>query len=399
MHSSERQADAVDDILIIGAGIHGAAVAREAVAAGYRVRVLEQYATPARGTSSKSSKLIHGGLRYLESGQFALVRECLQEQRTLLDIAPHLARRNAFHIPLAAGMRRPAWQIHAGLMLYALLGGRWPRRRDSTLFAVDGLRSEAVRSLLAYSDVQTDDAALTAAVLHSAQLMGAAVAFNTCVTRIRRDGEARLMVSARTAERAQEREQDFVARIVINCSGPWINQLLACVQPAVPPAAVELVRGTHIELPQRPQQGAYYCEADDGRAVFVLPWKDRRLVGTTEAPYSGDPAQVQPTESEIAYLLHTHARWFSNAFTRQDVLAAWSGLRVLPRGTGSAFSRPREAVFLRDEKWPRLISLIGGKLTSHRATARQILQQVRPLLPAREVRFDTGRQLLPMPGR
>lgn len=380
------------DLLVIGAGIHGAAVAREAAARGWSVIVLEQYAEPAAATSSRSSKLIHGGLRYLETGQLKLVYECLREQKILLRTAPQLVHRQRFTIPIMPGMRRPGWLIHAGLWLYCLLGGARPKRHSARHAAADGLLARSDQYLLSYQDAQTDDAPLTAAVLKSAELMGARLHYQTRVESLDLEpAGVRIQACGDQGEHLTLR-----ARAVANLSGPWLPQLLARVSPALPIPATEWIKGSHIVLPNAPKQGCYYLEAEDGRAVFVMPWRGQRLVGTTETRFTGDPANVTPDEAEIDYLLRTHNRYFAPQFHRSDVLDSWSGLRLLPAGDGSAFKRPRDSILLTDrDAAPRLISLIGGKLTSHRATAEQICHRLAATLPRKTVRADTRRQLLP----
>ena len=380
------------DLLVIGAGIHGAAVAREAAARGWKVIVLEQYAQPAAATSSRSSKLIHGGLRYLETGQLKLVHECLREQRILLQTAPQLVHRQRFFIPIRDGMRRPGWLVQLGLYLYWLLGGQRPKRYKSRYADADGLLTHRGQYLLAYHDAQTDDGPLTAAVLKSAELMGARLCYQRTVSGLALDASG----ATATARNCDGQTETFRARAVANLSGPWVPELLAKVTPAQTIPGIELVKGSHIVLPQAPQLGCYYLEAEDGRAVFVMPWRGQRLVGTTEAPFSGDPAQVRPDDSEIEYLLRTHNHYFSHAFRREHVLDAWAGLRVLPKGEGAAFKRPRESVLLTNSaSAPRLLSLIGGKLTSHRATAEQICDKLAAVLPPIRSSSDTRRQMLP----
>ena len=380
------------DLLVIGAGIHGAAVAREAAARGWQVMLLEQYAEPAAATSSRSSKLIHGGLRYLETGQLKLVYECLREQKILLRTAPQLVHRQRFTIPVATGMRRPGWLIHAGLWLYWLLGGARPKRHSARYAAADGLLARGDQYLLSYQDAQTDDAPLTAAVLKSAELMGARLHYQTEVERLDLE-PAGVRIQARDG---RGEPVTLRARAVANLSGPWLPELLGRVSPALPLPATEWVKGSHIVLPNAPKQGCYYLEAEDGRAVFVMPWRGQRLVGTTETRFTGDPATVAPDDAEIDYLLRTHNRYFVPQFHRSDVLDSWSGLRLLPAGDGSAFKRPRESILLTDrEQAPRLISLIGGKLTSHRATAEQICHRLAATLPRTAPRADTRRQMLP----
>ena len=380
------------DLLVIGAGIHGAAVAREAAARGWNVIVLEQYAEPAVATSSRSSKLIHGGLRYLETGQLKLVYECLREQKILLRTAPQLVHRQRFTIPIAPGMRRPGWLIHAGLWLYCLLGGARPRRHSARYAATDGLLARGDQYLLSYQDAQTDDAPLTAAVLKSAELMGTRLYFQTRVDSLDLEAAGVRIGATHAAGEALT----LRARAVANLSGPWVPALLGKVSPSQSMPATELVKGSHIVLPYAPKQGCYYLEAEDGRAVFVMPWRGQRLVGTTETRFTGDPASVMPDEAEIDYLLRTHNRYFVPQFHRSDVLDSWSGLRLLPAGEGSSFKRPRESILLTDRgPSPRLVSLIGGKLTSHRATAEQICRRLAASMPTAHFRADTRRQYLP----
>lgn len=380
------------DLIVIGAGIHGAAVAREAAARGWRVIVLEQYGHAAAATSSRSSKLIHGGLRYLETGQLKLIYECLREQRVLLRTAPQLVHKQRFFIPIRDGMRRPGWLVHAGLSLYWLLGGSRPQRFKARHAETDGLLTRGGQYLLAYHDAQTDDAQLTAAVLRSAELMGASLRYRTTVKSIA------LNDSGASVEALTEDGGPVLlhARAVANLSGPWVRKLLATVTPEQPLPTIELVKGSHIVLPQPPQRGCYYLEAADGRAVFVMPWRGQRLVGTTESVFSGDPAEAKPDDNEIDYLLRTHNHYFVPTFRREHLLDAWSGVRVLPQGKETAFKRPRESVLLTDNSAaPRLLSLLGGKLTSHRATAEQICDVLAPTLPAVTAAIDTRRQLLP----
>ncbi|NQD36416.1 FAD-dependent oxidoreductase [Permianibacter sp. IMCC34836] len=380
------------DLLVIGAGIHGAAVAREAAARGWRVIVLEQYGHAAAATSSHSSKLIHGGLRYLETGQLKLVYECLREQRILLRTASQLVHKQRFFIPVRDGMRRPGWLVHCGLLLYWLLGGSRPQRLKARHGETDGLLTRRGMYLLSYHDAQTDDAPLTAAVLASAELMGAELRYR-CTVESLALSESGASVTYRNAAGESVRVQ---ARAVANLSGPWVRELLATVQPAQALPAIELVKGSHIVLPQPPQRGCYYLEAEDGRAVFVMPWRGQRLVGTTESPFTGNPATATPDDAEMDYLLRTHNHYFAPTFRREDIIDSWSGLRVLPQGSGNAFKRPRESVLLTDRpQQPRLLSLIGGKLTSHRATAEQICNVLAATLPATTDRIDTRRQMLP----
>ncbi|HWR88211.1 MAG TPA: FAD-dependent oxidoreductase [Acidiferrobacterales bacterium] len=376
------------DLVVIGAGIHGAGAAQAAAAAGYSVLVLEQTGI-ASATSCRSSKLIHGGLRYLESGQLNLVRESLRERDILLRIAPQLVRLVPFHIPIYHHTARRSWQIRAGLSLYALLGGlrqhAWfaslPRSQWEEL---DGLATENLQAVFRYQDAQTDDAALTQAVMRSAQSLGAELVV---------PGE--FLAAQRTANgyavryRTPLGEAESHCTALVNATGPWINTVLARITPRVSPSAIELVQGTHIVLDGPLQRGAYYTEAEDGRAVFVMPWRSMTLVGTTETRFSGDPAQVRPLTTEVEYLLRTFRRYFPERDMR--VRDQFAGLRVLPLAQGAAFHRPRETLCRTDApEQPRLVSIYGGKLTGYRATAQKALALLRAALPVRQVCADTA---------
>lgn len=385
------------DIVVIGAGIHGAGIAQAAAAAGYSVRLLEQAPAPAQGTSSRSSKLIHGGLRYLEGLQLGLVHECLRERRRLLRLAPGLVRLRPFHIPVYRDTRRRPGRIALGLGLYALLAGLGPEARYARLpperwAGLDGLRTDGLQAVFRYLDGQTDDAALTRAVLASARALGARADFGVEVTALELE-PAGVRVQARGAGG----ELALRARCVVNATGPWLTRLLQRVTPRQRAPELELVAGSHVLLPGRLEQGMYYVEAPrDGRAVFVMPREDGVLVGTTERPYAGDPAEVDPTPGEIEYLLETYAHYFPAADTA--LRGAYAGLRVLPGGRGRAFHRPRDTRLITDrEPRPRLLSIAGGKLTAYRATAERVMARLRPSLPPRAERADTRTLPLPPP--
>lgn len=357
------------DLVVVGAGIHGAAIAREAAARGHRVLVVEQFAQAALGTSSKSSKLIHGGLRYLESGQFRLVRECLHERRRLLREQPDLVRLVPFHIPVYAQTRRGAWLIATGLGIYTLLGGkrfrRLPRHEWSRL---DGLKTAGLKAVFRYWDAQTDDRLLTQRVLTQAQLEGVDVRYNTTFDNAKCEQQQCLVTCSNAGT-----STTFEAKLLVNAAGPWANLALSKITPAATPLDVELVQGTHIVVPGTPARGVYYLEApSDGRAVFVMPWKGHTLIGTTETPYRGDPAAAAPQETEIGYLLDTWNHYFEPALQRLAVLDSFAGLRVLPSG-GNPFERSRDTRLHREPALPGVLTVYGGKLTSHRHTAERVI--------------------------
>ncbi len=372
------------DILVIGGGIQGAGVAQAAAAAGYRVIVLEQTAVGS-ATSSRSSKLIHGGLRYLETGQFALVRKALRERRYLLANAPELVQLIPFRLPVYHDTSRPAWRIRLGLTLYALLGGLHRENRFRTLPSAETatlpLRRDGLRLVFEYHDGQTDDRALTRAVMASACELGATL---RCPARFL---HAEISDDAVHAVVAQPNGQHAItARVLVNAAGPWVARVLERITPATACPAIDLVQGTHIVIAAASPEAAYYVEApQDRRAVFILPWQGRTLVGTTETPFSGDPADVQPLPAEIEYLQAVYRYYFPDGDA--TVKDAFAGLRVLPKQPGSFFNRPRDTILHTGPE--RVMSLLGGKLTGYRATAEEVMRCLRRWLPPRKPVADT----------
>ncbi len=368
------------DIAVIGGGIHGVGVAQAAAAAGYQTALFEQQYL-AYGTSRWSSKLIHGGLRYLESLEIGLVRESLRERELLLKLAPELVTRCDFHIPIYRETKRRPWLVRTGLCAYTLLAGCKKNTGFSSVPArqwgeLDGLNTENLQTVFRYSDAQTDDAQLTWAVMNSAQQLGAQL---FCPAQVQ---NLHLMNDHVRIEYQMGKSCNVMtARAVVNACGPWVNQLLDVVNPALPALPIELVGGTHIELPEQVSSGCYYLEVPaDRRAVFVLPWKDRTLVGTTENSYRGDPALVSSSMDSVDYLLSVYRQFFPD--NDDTVLAHWSGLRVLPKSFDSAFKRSREIQLPVDcPHQPKLVSIVGGKLTGYRSTALKVMDVLAPSLP------------------
>jgi glycerol-3-phosphate dehydrogenase len=377
------------DVVVIGGGIHGVGVAQAAAAASYSVLLLERTAL-ASGTSSRSSKLIHGGLRYLESAQFGLVRESLRERETLLQIAPSLVRRVPFYIPVYNNSRRSPWMIRAGLGLYAVLGNLSRHALFSTLprecwHDLDGLDDRGLQAVFRYEDAQTDDALLTQAVMRSAQQLGAEL---RCPANFLSATQSDAGFHIHALEGTNE--ISFRTKTLVNAAGPWVNQTLDRITPRPTVLPVDLVQGTHIIVEGETRHGIYYVEApQDKRAVFVMPWKGCTLIGTTETPYDGDPACVHPLPEEIAYLQITLARYFPGHHGK--LLDSFAGLRVLPRGTGPAFHRSRETVLHPDDpNHARLITIYGGKLTGYRAAAAKVMHLLKDSLPTRRARANTS---------
>jgi glycerol-3-phosphate dehydrogenase len=388
------------DVVIIGGGIHGAGVLQAVVAAGHEALLIERQSLAA-GTSSRSSKLIHGGLRYLESGQFALVRESLRERAIHLRIAPDLVALKPFYIPVYRDTRRRPWQLKIGLWIYALLGGfdqatRFGSVPKSEWPQLDGLKTEDLDDVIRYHDAQTNDALLTRAVVKSALSLGAELALPAKFLRavLSDDGVG----VTYTADGAQV---ECRARVLVNAAGPWAKQIAGLVDPPIAVPDVELVQGSHIVIPHPVTAGIYYVESPtDGRAVFVMPWNGSTLIGTTETPYHGDPDAVHPLPEEEEYLLAVVRHYFPalKALTRNDITQRFAGLRVLPSATQAAFDRSRETIFTTDrDVRPRVLCIYGGKLTGWRAAAAHVMQRISPSLPAAEKRAETDLMILRRP--
>jgi glycerol-3-phosphate dehydrogenase len=382
------------EVTVIGGGIHGAGIAQAAAAAGYSVLLLEKKDW-ASGTSSKSSKLIHGGLRYLQTGQFSLVRESIREREILLEIAPDLVHRNHFYIPLYAGSHYRSWQLHIGLCLYALFGlnrkaCRYRVLTNDQAQHLNGLQKAGLKKVFCYPDAQTDDALLTRAVIDSARSLGAHACNPANLLAAKHVGDGyRLKIDW------QNTDHEVFSQLVVNAGGPWANLINSCVTPAPPCANVDLVQGTHLVLAGQISSECFYLEApQDQRAVFVLPWKGNTLLGTTETTFEGDPDQVAPRQDEEEYLLTVLKHYFPS-FNPQ-VLERFAGLRVLPRDEARhAFHRSRETQLLCDNPCsPRWISVYGGKLTGYRATAQKAVKLMTKSLGRKSARADTRKLLL-----
>jgi glycerol-3-phosphate dehydrogenase len=379
------------DLVVIGAGIQGAGVAQAAAAAGYTVLVLEQ-SSPAAGTSSKSSKLIHGGLRYLESAQFGLVRESLRERALLLKLAPELVKLHPFHIPVYKNAKRSPLTIRAGLSLYSALSGfdtdvrfrSLPRSQWGTL---EGLKQDDLQAVFRYQEAQTDDAALTRAVLHSAMELGAECEIPGHFVKAHVNQQSCLVEF--------ESEYGFKTascRVLINCAGPWTSDVISRIEPGMYLPKVDLVQGSHLILPPLLKDYFYLEAPQDKRAVFVLPWQGKLMVGTTEKNHYGVPEDAQCSIQERDYLLEVLLHYFPHLSIEMNQVDSFSGLRVLPRSDLKAFSRPREVLFEVDnEDCPRVLSVMGGKLTTYRSTALHALAKIRKSLPVKERIADTSR--------
>jgi glycerol-3-phosphate dehydrogenase len=381
------------DLLIVGGGINGVAIARDAAGRGLRVLLCDK-GDLAGATSSASSKLVHGGLRYLEHGDFRLVRESLAEREVLLNIAPHLVRPMSFVLPQGPGSR-PGWLVRAGLFLYDRLGGA---RSLPGARALD-LRQDALGSPLrapgagfVYADCRVDDARLTVVTARDAAARGVAILTRTALVAAQREPDSwRAGVQHENGER-----REVAARVLVNAAGPWVVDVL---RRAGLPAhrALRLVKGSHIVVPRLYEgEHAYLLQNEDGRIVFVIPFERAfSLIGTTELPFTGDPATAVISEEEIAYLCRAVGRWFSKPPRPAEVVWHYAGVRPLYEDRAhSASAVTRDYVFDLDTAGAPALSIFGGKLTTHRRLAEHALARLAPYLPQAGPAW-TARSLLP----
>jgi len=357
------------DICVIGGGIQGAGVAQSAALSGLSVVLVEKTGWAA-GTSSKSSKLIHGGLRYLETLQLGLVRESLRERRTLLKIAGDIVKPNWFYLPIYKNSRHRVWQVRLGLLLYWLLAGWNNHGAFKTLpqakwEELEGLNTADLKHVFMYQDAQTNDAELTRRVIASAEEHGATLLCPATFLSAEKCPEGYLVSIA-----INRQITTFKCRRLVNAGGPWANQIADSIAPKPPIPSVDLVKGTHLQFTEQLSPRCFYLEAQhDQRPVFVLPYQGGTLLGTTETIFTGDPDQVNPDSNEVDYLLETLHYQFPH-FQYKPV-NAWAGLRVLPAGHTDASRRSREVQFVESDDY---LAIYGGKLTVYRATAHKAVE-------------------------
>jgi glycerol-3-phosphate dehydrogenase len=404
-------ADGVFDLLVVGGGITGAGVAHDAATRGLRVALVERDDL-ASGTSSRSSRLVHGGVRYLEHGHLGLVFEASRERRTLLRVAPHLVRPLAFTWPVYRRARVPRWKLAAGLALYdalALWGNVGRHRvlgRADVLAREPALAAEDLTGGAAYWDAATDDSRLTLAVARAAEAAGAVVRTHAEVGALAfapdRDG-GRVRVAVR--DRLGGGRVEVRARVVVNAAGPWADAVRRLAEPDAPDA-VRGAKGVHVLVPSARLglRGAVTLLGPrDGRVVFALPAgataaAQFAVLGTTETPADGGPDAVRATRADVAYLLEAANRYFPAArLTPDDVVSAWAGLRPLaaarPGARGGTGAASREHAVQADARG--MVTATGGKLTTYRSMAADVVDACAPLLGGRLPRPATGRTPLP----
>lgn len=370
------------DVLVIGGGITGAGVARDAAMRGLRTALVEQHDFGS-GTSSRSSRLIHGGLRYLEHGWLHLVFESSRERRTLIRIAPHLVRPLAFTWPVYDEARVPLWKLGAGLFLYDALaffrnvGGNHQRLPPEKVAELEpAIRRERLRGGARYYDAATDDVRLTLATVRAAADAGATIVNHAEVRILRRAGAH--VTGANVVDRLTGKAVDVTARAVVNATGPWSD----AVRRMADPQATTSVRGTkgvHIAVPRDRvgnRDALTILSAVDGRVMFVLPAGSLTIIGTTDTDYAGPIDEVRATRADVDYLLRSANQYFPAAqLQASDVTAAWAGIRPLVAGGGSdpgSTSREHSITWTA----PGLLTVTGGKLTTYRSMAASVVNQV-----------------------
>jgi len=369
------------DLLVVGGGITGCGVARDATMRGLKVALIERDDF-ASGTSGRSSRLIHGGIRYLEQGQLHLVHESIRERQTLLRIAPHLVRPLAFTWPIYRGARVGKVKLSAGLLVYQLMAvGR--SRKHSTLNAAETLdrepclKSTGLTGGAVYYDACTDDARLTVANAVAARELGAIVVSHTRVTEIIRDGAKAVGVVARSQHTGESGE--IRARVVVNATGVWQNTFDSGERAS----GMHGSKGAHIGVPRERVgnlDALTLISAVDGRVMFCLPAGPQTIIGTTDTWTDESPETVHASAADVDYLLRSANAYFPRAqLTPDDVVSAWAGIRPLASGQGanpSAVSREHSIV----TDGSGVINVTGGKLTTYRSMAAEIVDRVQEAL-------------------
>ncbi|MEM7775543.1 MAG: glycerol-3-phosphate dehydrogenase [Pseudomonadota bacterium] len=387
------------DLAIIGGGINGCGIARDAAGRGYSVFLAEKDDL-ARGTSSGSTKLIHGGLRYLEHYEFRLVRESLKEREVLWAMAPHIIWPLRFVLPYTQGLR-PAWLLRLGLFIYDHIGGRKALPATRTL----DLRTDPAGAPLKpgfakafeYSDCWVDDARLVVLNAMDAAARGAVIKTRTAVTRISRDG-AHWTVT--TLDENSGRETSVSARMVINAAGPWVDEVLGRVAGRNDVRNVRLVQGSHIVVPKLfAHEQCYIFQNPDGRIFFAVPYEQEfTLIGTTDHDFQGDLDEVKTSESEVDYICAAASHYFATPITRDQVVWTYSAVRPLyDDGASKAQEATRDYVLKIEGTGEdaKLLNIFGGKITTYRRLAQAVLDDVDRIFDRETVDWTASE---PLPG-
>ncbi|NBO21006.1 MAG: glycerol-3-phosphate dehydrogenase, partial [Rhodobacteraceae bacterium] len=388
------------DLFIIGGGINGCGIARDAAGRGLSVRLAEQ-GDLAQGTSSASTKLFHGGLRYLEFFEFRLVREALEERETLLLAMPHISWPMRFVLPYHPDMRfegdtptgrllarvmpwlrgrRPAWLIRLGLFLYDHLGGRKilppTRRLNLRRDPAGAALSARFEHAYEYSDCWVEDSKLVSLNARDAVRRGAQVMTRTRVIRAERQGDLWHIVTE-----GPQGQVTHKARVLVNAGGPWVEDVIRNVARINSSEGVRLVRGSHVVTRRLyDHDRCYFFQGTDGRIIFAIPYEqDFTLIGTTDKDHAGPPGAVECTDEERDYLLAFASQYFAKPITAEDVVWTYSGVRPLyDDGAKSATAATRDYVLSLDGNGAPLLNVFGGKITTYRRLAESALEKIAP---------------------
>ncbi|EJF82248.1 glycerol-3-phosphate dehydrogenase [Bartonella doshiae] len=372
------------DLFIIGGGINGCGLARDAAGRGFKVGLAEMNDL-ASGTSSASTKLIHGGLRYLEHYEFRLVREALKEREIIWRMAPHIVRPLRFILPYHKKLR-PAWMLRLGLFIYDYLGG-WNQKlwRSSAISFSKKFKStlkEEYCKGFEYSDARVDDARLVIANARDAKKWGADIKVRTEVLSLKMEEKKWRMI---LRDKLNGKEYCITASYVVNMTGPWINHILTNVLDCKEHSPVRLVRGSHIVVPKLyAHDRAYVFQNGDGRIIFSIPYQENfTLLGTTDCDYQGDPADVHITDAEIDYICTAASEYFIQPVLRENIVWSYSGVRPLyDDGVSKAQEITRDYVLkeIGTEGAPRILNLYGGKITTYRKLAEDAMKFIEKAL-------------------
>jgi glycerol-3-phosphate dehydrogenase len=371
------------DVFVIGGGINGCGIARDAQGRGFKVALAEMKDLGS-GTSSWSTKLIHGGLRYLEHYEFRLVREALKERETLWAMAPHIIWPMRFVLPYHSDMR-PAWLIRLGLFLYDYIGGRKKLPATKTLDLTTDPAGKALKDrykkAFEYSDCWVDDARLVLLNAQDAQRLGAKIQTRTKVVQADKKSDHWLV----TTEDVVTKERETVsASMIVNAAGPWVDSFLSAAM-GRNTKNVRMVQGSHIIVKKKfDHNRSYFFQNGDGRIFFGIPYQeDLTLIGTTDQDYEGDPADVAITPSEIDYLCEGASGYFEEPVTQDDVVWTYSGVRPLyDDGASKAQEATRDYVLKREggRGEAALVNIFGGKITTYRKLAESMLEEIEAVL-------------------
>ncbi len=372
------------DLFIVGGGINGVGIARDAAGRGHKVFLAEQ-SDLAGATSSSSTKLIHGGLRYLEQFEFRLVHEALAERERLLGIAPHIIRPMQFVVPHLRGLR-PRWQIRAGLFIYDHLAARRRLPASRSVRLTDGpfagILKDSLRYGFSYADCWVDDSRLVVLNAMDAAQRGAVIRTRTRFIEAAVEGDH---WKVRLHDEASDTSYEVIARTLVNAAGPWVEQVLHRMRGVHNDAQIRLVKGSHIVVPRLYcGDHAFLLQHPDGRVIFTIPYEDEfTLIGTTDVPCDDPPAAARISTAEIEYLCNTVNEYFARSIGPQDVRWSYAGVRPLSddeAANASKVTRDYKLELLIEDDRPPLLSIFGGKITTYRRLSEAALQKLHPYI-------------------